>query len=327
MRRLPTLLNTLLLSAGLTAAQSAAPLQTTAQTSATQARTLTVYSTVGSAVTTAVTRDFTARTGIQVTVRTGPLPADLSGLDVLWLNDTTTRPAPDLLTALPATLREKSSLSLGPQWLATHARAHTLAYSRDRVQANTLPTTLLDLPRHPELRGRVGWAVGSPAFTDLTAALLATRGEAATRAWLTGMSALNPRDYGSEVSAMTQAIQDGDIDVALTTHPLVQRTRGAGYRVAWAWMTSGDPGNLLEVGGAAIPRRAPHPTAARAFLNALAGAQTGLYLYSATFDQPLTTGPLTPGGMLPESLTTLTNPDRAAQQTRARDLLIELDLY
>ncbi|GAA0507419.1 hypothetical protein [Deinococcus depolymerans] len=322
MRRTPhALLITLAL--GSAAAQQAGTQQT-------GTRTVTLYTTVNRAVAEAVTAAFQARTGITVTLKTGNLPADLTGIDAVWLNDTGLNSIPATrLARLPTDLTAKSRVNLGPQWLATHARYHTLAYSRDRVQAATLPTTLLNLPAHTELRGRVGWAVASPAFTDLTAALLATHGENVTRAWLTGMIALNPRDYGSEVSALTQAVQDGELDVALTTHPFVQRVRGAGYRVAAAWMQSGDPGNLMETGAAAVLRAAPHPAQAYALLRALAQPETGLLLYASTFDQPLTTGPLNPGGLIPpEQLAALgPNPDRAAWQERARDLLIELDLY
>ncbi|GGJ86716.1 extracellular solute-binding protein [Deinococcus aquiradiocola] len=291
------LMGTLLLAA-LTLPQAHAQTQPQTQAQSTPpAPDLTVYASRARGSVEPLVNDFQARTGLRVQVTYGS-DADLlgslpRGADLYWGN--TLQPMQTLaarqgLIPLPATLLGRVSASLrsgGDRWLPTNLRTRVLAYSSERLDPKTLPASILDLPRVTALQGRVGWAVADPAFQQFVATLIALHGDDAARAWLTGMKALHPRDYGTENMGLMQALDRGDLDAALTTHTFVQRVRRAGFKVAAAALRPGDDGNLQDQSALGLLRGSAHRTNALRFLGTITRPDAQAFMLSLNFEYPV----------------------------------------
>ncbi|MFC6592913.1 extracellular solute-binding protein [Deinococcus lacus] len=284
---------------------------------------LTLYTTVNKAYAEDLVKAFEARTGQQVVIDA----AAQGTADVVWLNNAAGF-AGGKWVKLPATAKAAAYGPAAHDWLPLSVRFRSLIIHRDRAESSTLPKSLLDLPKVEALKGKIGWAVTSASFTDLVAALLTVHGEAKTREWLLGMQALEPRDFGNELSAMPDALQSGEIDAALSFAPWAARVRGAGYRIDNFFFAPGDVGNLSETSGVAIRSGSDKVDPALAFVHFLNQPDAQLFMATGTFDQPLNTGPLTPRGLVPpDALPRLApTPDFIPQREKARALLIELDI-
>lgn len=164
----------------------------------------------------------------------------------------------------PEDLRDPSGL-----WYGFALRARVIVVSTKRVDA--APTTLGEL-LHERFRGRVG--IASPAFGTTRvhlAALVAERGEDATRAWLRGL-----RDNGLKVypgnSAVVRAISQGEIDVGLTDTDDVHAGRANGWAVEMAYEESAIPDRFGGGGALVLPntlariRGGPNPRAAEVLI-------------------------------------------------------------
>jgi iron(III) transport system substrate-binding protein len=61
-----------------------------------------------------------------------------------------------------------------------------LVYNPSKISDAELPTSLMDLAK-PEYAGRWGAAAGGADFQAIVSAVLATKGEEATKQWLAGL--------------------------------------------------------------------------------------------------------------------------------------------
>jgi iron(III) transport system substrate-binding protein len=116
------------------------------------------------------------------------------------------------------------------RWHGFGLRARVIAHSTTRIDTALVPATLGGLLGE-RLRGRVGMA--SPAFGTTRAhlaALVAERGEEATRAWLSAMKESGLKVYSGN-SAVVRAISQGEIDVGLTDTDDVHAGRANGWKV------------------------------------------------------------------------------------------------
>ncbi|WP_104991643.1 extracellular solute-binding protein [Deinococcus sp. NW-56] len=193
-------------------------------------------------------------------------------------------------------------------WLPTTVRFRVLAYNPNKIKAEQLPDSVLDLPKMTSLKGRIGWTVSYPSFQDFLAGMIAKHGEATTRQWIAGMKALAPKDYKTSNVGMLEAMRAGEIDVALTNHYYIQRVNRLNYPVETYFFKNGDIGNLGNATGAAILKTSKNRAAATRFLQTLTGKDAQTFFLSVNFEYPVIGNIIQPTTMLSFSDVTKRSP-------------------
>ena len=280
---------------------------------------LVVYAGRSEALVGPIVAQFEQATGIDVEVRYGTDAALLAALqeegarspaDVFWANSSGTLVAatmanllgelPDSLRAVPAAFVPASG-----RWVPVTIRFRTLALRRG-ADTTAVPTSVLDLPQATALRGRIGWTPAYASFQDFVTALRVRHGDDSTRTWLEGMKALRPRAYASN-TPMLEALEAGEIDVALTNHYYVLRIlQGTGETAARADapvsirpFATGDDGNLALVTGAGVlPTSTRHETALR-FLHFLLSSEAQAHAASVNYEYPVVRDTPLPAFLMP----------------------------
>ncbi|AFH38326.1 iron ABC transporter substrate-binding protein [Thermus thermophilus] len=280
-----------------------------------QSPTLTIYSGRGQSLVEPLVKQFEAETGIRVQVRYGNDAQILAALqeegarspaDIFWANTAGAlgqASAKGLLRPLGDTLLKKpvAFVPASRTWVPVTMRLRVLAYNPNRIKAEELPESLLDLPRFARekgLVGRVGWTPTYSSFQDMVAGMIALHGEEKTREWLLAMKALSPKAYPSN-PAMLDAIRAGEVDLGSTNHYYVVRFRRAGYRLGMHHFRDGDAGNLALVTGAGILKTSKNLAAATRFLTFLLSPQAQQYFVGNIGEYPLVKGVVLDPNLLP----------------------------
>jgi len=274
MRALTTTIAALALASGATAG-------------AVHAQGIVVYNAQHESLTQAWADAFSAETGIEVTLRNGSdtelgnqlvqegaaSPADVfltENSPAMALVDAAGLFAavdPDTLAQVPEGFR-----SADGNWTGIAARSTVFAYDKTRLDAATLPASMLDLA-DPRWKGR--WAA-SPTGADFQAivgALLELKGEEATRSWLAAMKT-NAVPYRGNSTAM-KAVNAGEVEGALIYHYYwfgdQAKTGENSGNVALHYFKGQDPGAFVSVSGGGVLASSKHPEQAQAFLHWITG--------------------------------------------------------
>ena len=235
---------------------------------------LTVFTCLEEQVYGPLVREFQERTGIYVAVRSGTageLMENLEGCDVLlgWEADQLEADK-ERFAVLDRTLFEDVS-SLCPQgevWVPVSVRAMVIVYNPKLVRQNP-PTDLESLLQSP-------WA-GKTAFADpagntfsRSALQVLSRGsEERLRGFAENLSGLL-----EDTGAVIQAVADGSCCLGAVPEDAARRAIDSGLDLAVVFPQSGV---WMLTEGAAIPKEAPHPENARAFLTFLLGEDAQTY--------------------------------------------------
>lgn len=225
---------------------------------------------------------FTAQTGITVTLRNGDdselgnqlvQEGKASPADVFLTENS---PAMDLVdqaglfAALPdATLAQTPSayLPASRKWTGWAARSTVFAYNPEKVTADAMPASLLDLAK-PEWQGRFGISPGGADFQAIVSAVLALKGEAATQSWLNALKT-NAKVYQGNTAIM-KAVNAGQVDAGVIYHYYWAKDRaesGANSKnVELHYFGKQDPGAFLSVSGAGVLATSKHADAAQKFV-------------------------------------------------------------
>ena len=301
---------------------------------------------------------FEAATGLDVEVRYGTdaellatmaEEGDATPADLFWANTAGAlgaATAQGLLDPMPDSLlgRPAEFVPSGGRWVPVTTRFRVLAYHPQRIDAASLPTSVFELPAQTAWRGRIGWTPTYSSFQDFVTALRLLHGADSTRAWLDGMRALAPKAYPSN-GPMIEALEAGEIDVALTNHYYVLRALHGGEegeaetaaetapdapRVAIHTFAPGDAGNLALVTGAGLVRGSRHREAALRFLSYLLSADAQAFAASEVQEYPVVSGTPTPSFLMPFSRAIALSPrldfERLAELDSTLALLRDRDL-
>ena len=307
---------------------------------------------------------FRAATGLDVEVRYGSDAELIAALeeegtaspaDVFWANTAGALGAaaeagllttlPDSLLAMPDAFVPSSGL-----WVPVTARFRVMAFSPTRADTAAFPASVLDLPDDQALRGRIGWTPTYSSFLDFVTALRETEGDEAARTWLNGMKTLDPKAYPSN-TPMLEALQAGEIDVALTNHYYVLRVLHGGAEgeyeeeeeeeeeleagnadapIATYHFGAGDAGNLALVTGAGLLTHGGHRAAARRFLQFLLSPEAQAFAAEEVHEYPVTRNVAVPSFFLPCDEAVALSPAFDFERLRAIEattqLLRELEL-
>ncbi|MFP3579079.1 iron ABC transporter substrate-binding protein [Arthrobacter sp. SIMBA_036] len=231
--------------------------------------------------------EFTKETGVKVTVRQGS-DTEMSNQIV---QEGAASPADVFLTEnSPAMAQvenaglfadvDKSTLDQVPaefrpstgKWTGIAARSTVLVYDKNKISADKLPKSMLDLA-NPEWKGRWAASPSGADFQAIVAALLQLKGEDATQAWLKGMKD-NAKIYKGNSTAM-KAVNAGEVDSALIYHYYYYgdqaQTGENSNKVTPYFFKKQDPGAFLSLSGGGVLKSAKNAAAAQAFLKFITG--------------------------------------------------------
>jgi iron(III) transport system substrate-binding protein len=274
------------IAAGLMAVAMSAAACGSGDAGASDQRTLTLYNAQHDFVKD-MAKDFEKRTGIKVEVRDGKdlelanqivQEGDRSPADVFVTENS---PAMTLVDSKglfakidDATLAQVDAqyVPSDKKWTGFAARSTVLAYNTKNVTPADMPKSLLDLAG-PKYKGQVGFAPNGADFQAIVSAVLATKGEAATRTWLAGLKANGvPRD--NNVATM-KAVNAGELKFGIIYHYYFYKDKaesGANTQdTALHYFSGGDPGAFVSISGAGVLKSSDNASEAQEFVKYLTG--------------------------------------------------------
>jgi len=279
---------------------------------------LTLYNGQHEQTTALLVRDFERKTGIKVQIRS----ADEATLANQIIQEGSNSPADVFYTenspALEA-LGEKgllapvdgSTLAAVPHsdssqrgdWVGVSGRVSEIVYNIAAMKGRRLPGSLIELAE-PNFKGMVGFAPSETDFQPLVTAISKLKGRQAAKAWLEGMKE-NGRVYPDNETVVAQ-VNNGESAVGPINHYYWYRLRReqgeSGIHSRLLSFPRGDPGNLINVSGAAVLRSSGKQADAQkllAYLVSEAGQRT--LAGSDSYEYPLRPGVSPPAGLAPLS--------------------------
>jgi iron(III) transport system substrate-binding protein len=275
--------------------------------------TITLYNGQHEQTTAALVAAFERQSGIHVAVRSGD-EAELgdqilqeganSPADVFYTENTPVLEALRAHGLLAPVAR--STLAQVParydsaqgEWVGVSARVSALVYNTSQVKPSQLPGSILELAG-PKWRGKVGFAPSETDFQPLVTTISRLDGKATAERWLRGLQA-NSKLYPDNETVVAQ-VNAGESAVGIINHYYWYRLRAelgaGGMHSALHYYAGGDPGDLVDVSGAAVLKSSSHRAAAQRFLAFLVshdGQET--IAHSHSYEYPLRPGvPPAPG--------------------------------
>jgi iron(III) transport system substrate-binding protein len=257
---------------------------------------ITLYNGQHEQTTAALVAAFEKQTAIKVNVRTGDeatlgdqifYTENTPVLEVLREHGLLAPVSPSTLAAVPG--RYDSAQGY---WVGVSARVSVLVYNTSQIAPSQLPSSILELAE-PKWKGKVGFAPSETDFQPLITAIVKLDGPAAAERWLKGLQA-NSKIYPDNETVVAQ-VNNGESAVGLINHYYWFRLRDevgkAGMHSALHYYAPRDPGDLVNVSGAAVLKSSSHQAAAQAFVAFLvsrAGQET--IAHSHSYEYPLRTG-------------------------------------
>jgi iron(III) transport system substrate-binding protein len=177
-------------------------------------------------------------------------------------------------------------------WVPISGRVRTLPYNPQRLDADAIPKSIMDLA---ESEFSVGWAPAYGAFQSFVTAMRLLEGEPATREWL---RAMRPRatSYAGELGVV-MGVERGEVDLGLANHyyslRLKQGRPDASLELAF---TRDDAGVLLNASGVVILGDGPTP---KDFVAHLLTREVQSWLVREAFEIPMVPGVEPPPGLPP----------------------------
>ena len=248
---------------------------------------ITVYNAQHESLTKEWVDAFTAETGIKVTLRQG----DDTEMSNQIIQEGQASPADVFLTEnSPAMAQvenaglfadvDKATVDQVPaefrpstnKWTGIAARSTVLVYDKNKISADKLPKSMLDLA-NPEWKGKWAASPSGADFQAIVSALLELKGEAATQAWLKGMKE-NSKAYKGNSTAM-KAVNAGEVDAALIYHYYYYgdqaKTGENSKNVTPYYFKNQDPGAFVSISGGGVLKSSKNAAAAQSFLKFITG--------------------------------------------------------
>lgn len=217
-------------------------------------------------------------------------------LEALAAKGLLARVAPSTLSAVPS----RYSSAEG-RWVGVSARVSALVYNTSNVHPAELPGSVLELAS-PQWKGKVGFAPSETDFQPLVTAIIKLDGKVAAENWLRGLQR-NGTVYSDNETVVTQ-VNNGQSDVGPINHYYwfrLRKEQGAGgTHSALHFFNAGDPGDLVDVSGAAILKSGNRQAAAQkllAFFVSKEGQE--VIAHSDSYEYPLRAGVSPAAGLRP----------------------------
>ena len=265
---------------------------------------ITVYNAQHEALTKEWADAFTKQTGIKVTLRSG----DDSELSNQLVQEGKNSPADVFLTEnSPAMTQvenaglftdvDKATLDQVPadyrpstgKWTGIAARSTVFAYNKNKLNADQLPKSIMDLA-NSNWKGRWGASPSGADFQAIVSAMLELKGQDATLSWLKSMKD-NSKAYKGNSTAM-KAVNAGEIDGAIIYHYYYfgdqAKTGENSNNVALEYFKNQDPGAFVSLSGGGVLASSKHQQQAQEFLKFITGKAGQQILQNGTsFEYPV----------------------------------------
>jgi iron(III) transport system substrate-binding protein len=194
---------------------------------------------------------------------------------------------PSTLAAIP-----RSDRSAQGSWVGVSGRISVLVYNTKQISPAELPSSILDLDK-PQWKGKLGVAPSETDFQPLITAITRLDGAATAEKWLLGIKA-NSKIYPDNETVVAQ-VNNGESAVGLINHYYWFRLRDevgqSGLHSALHYYAAGDPGDLLNVSGAAVLKSSAHQAAAQALVAFLVSREgEEVIAHSHSYEYPLRPG-------------------------------------
>ncbi len=194
----------------------------------------------------------------------------------------------------PATLASVPAKYNSPQgeWVGVSARVSVLVYNTSQVSPASLPSSILALAE-PQWKGKLAIAPSETDFQPLITSITKLDGAVAAERWLLGLKA-NSKIYPDNETVVAQ-VNNGESAIGLINHYYWYRLRdevgASGLHSALHYYAPHDPGDLLNVSGAAVLRSSSHQAAAQAFVAFLVSKEgQEVIAHSHSYEYPLRPG-------------------------------------
>ena len=190
---------------------------------------------------------------------------------------------------VPATLRDP-----GNQWFGLTMRARVVYASKARVKQETISYEEL---ADPKFKGKICTRPGDhPYNLGLIGAMIAKRGEAATKTWLEGLKAnLAVKPSGNDRS-QAKSVAAGECDIAIANTyymGLMMTNEKEPEQKEWAaasriiFPSSADMGTNVNISGMLMAKNAPHRADALKLMEFLASDESQALYASQNFEYPV----------------------------------------
>ncbi|MFF9868186.1 iron ABC transporter substrate-binding protein [Streptomyces sp. NPDC013953] len=186
-------------------------------------------------------------------------------------------------------------------WTGISGRVRVIGYHPDKVA--TPPDSVHDLVK-PEWKGRIGYAPTNASFQAFVTGMRVLEGDDATRTWLKGLKANDPKAYDNNTNLM-DAVDKGEVSLGLLNHyywfEKVAEKGEENVDVKVHFLPKGDPGGLVNVAGAGMLKGADTQQSAyaRKAVDYLLSAEAQTYFAEETKEYPLAAGVPTADGVPP----------------------------
>jgi iron(III) transport system substrate-binding protein len=192
---------------------------------------------------------------------------------------------PAILDRVDARFRSSDGL-----WVGTSGRGRVAAFNTDELEESDLPDSILGFT-DPEWKGRIGFPPTNSSFQAFVAGMIISEGEDATRTFLEGLVANDPKLY-EDNDATTRGIAAGEIEVGFVNHyyPFEIAAEDGEIPVANLFFTGGDPGALVNAAGAGVLATSKDPQSATELLDYLTGDAGQTYFSEETWEYPVVDG-------------------------------------
>ncbi|HEU5144346.1 MAG TPA: iron ABC transporter substrate-binding protein [Dermatophilaceae bacterium] len=264
-------------AAGLTACGSS--LEATGELDASK---LTIYSAQHKNVTEDWAKAFQDQTGTQVQIRYG----NDSSMGAQIVQEGASSPADVFLTenspamtavqnaGLLAPVDAATTAQVGAQyvpssktWVGIAARSTVLVYNPSKISESQLPQSLMDLAK-PEFAGKWGAAAGGADFQAIVSAVLATKGEEATSAWLRALKS-GAKVYQNNIATM-KAVNAGQSPMGVIYHYYWYRDQAldkeSSGNTKLHYFKNEDPGAFVSLSGGGVLKSSKRAADAQKFL-------------------------------------------------------------
>ncbi len=256
--------------------------------------------------------EFTKETGIQVRTifaengliermeQEGPLsPADLLmtadvGRLVSAADKGLAQPVdvPGILDKVPPALRDKDNL-----WFGLTMRARVVYASKERVTQETISYEEL---ADPKWKGKICIRPGNhPYNLGLISAVIAHKGEAAAKDWLTGLKANLAHKPSGNDREQAKGVFSGECDLAIANTyymGIMQTNEKDPEQKEWAksarilFPASADVGTHVNISGMLLAKNAPHKDSALKLMTYLASDGAQQLYANGNFEYPVNPG-------------------------------------
>ncbi len=175
-------------------------------------------------------------------------------------------------------------------WVGTSGRVRVLAYNPGQV--SKVPDTVHDLVK-PEWKGKIGYVPTNASFQAFVTGMRVLEGDDATRAWLKGLKANEPKVYDNNLKVL-DGVGKGEVSLGLVNHyywyEQVAEKGESKVKAKIHFLPGGDPGALVNTAGVGILKGSDQAPVAQKAVDFLLSEKAQKYFADDTKEYPLAAG-------------------------------------